>query len=182
MNDKDRFRLVRPTPRSEQHDPTVAFGALMQRQIPESLQDFLKSAAHFELDPELETIINTALAVGAPLLLTCDPGTGKTQVAWYLAWYFGIEVYDFQVKSTSTAIDLKYDFDAVAYLRDAHAGKAVEEGRHRYLDKKALWRAYDDLRPSACSSMRSTRPRAIFPMTCCRNWTSIVFRIPSTIA
>ena len=116
MNHKDRFRLVRPTPKSEKHKPEVAFGALIQRKIPESMQDFLESARHFELDAGLETVINTALAVGAPLLLTGDPGTGKTQVAWYLGWYFGIEVYDFQVKSTSTAIDLKYDFDAVAYL------------------------------------------------------------------
>jgi len=153
------FRLVKPTPRPENHDSASAFAALQNRRIPESLQDLRKSAPFFELETALETAINTALAVGAPLLLTGEPGTGKTQVAWYLGWYFGIKVYPYQVRSISTATDLKYDFDAVAYLRDANAARAVspvdEEKidnkkslRHRYLDKKALWQAYDDPSPS----------------------------------
>jgi MoxR-like ATPase len=159
MSHRPEFRLVKATPRPEKHKPELAFTALTRRKIPESLQDFRKSAPFFELDTRLETAINTALAVGAPLLLTGEPGTGKTQVAWYLGWYFGIEVYAYPVKSISTATDLKYDFDAVAYLRDANAGQ-IEPGlkaqtgedetprRHRYLDKKALWRAYDDPRPA----------------------------------
>ncbi len=156
MIDESGFRLVKPLLRPEKHDPESAFNALAKRQIPETLQDFHKSAPFFELDSRLETAINTALAVGAPLLLTGEPGTGKTQVAWFLGWYFGIEVYAYQVKSISTATDLKYDFDAVAYLRDANAGRMLtNEGidksaplRHRYLDKKALWRAFDDPRLS----------------------------------
>jgi MoxR-like ATPase len=87
-----------------------------------------------------------ALAVGAPLLLTGEPGTGKTQVAWYLGWYFGIQVYAYQVRSTSTADDIKYDFDAVAYLRNAQDKEAarMERTDDRVLRHKALWEAYDD--------------------------------------
>ena len=152
------FRIVRQPGKDHRSERTLA--ALQNREIPKTLSDFEESAPHFELDSQLETAINTALAVGAPLLLTGEPGTGKTQVAWFLGWYFGIRVYDFQVKSTATANDLKYDFDAVAYLRDAYAAtkpnpEQPKEGernseplRHQYMEKKALWLAYDDPNPS----------------------------------
>ncbi len=113
--------------------------------LPETLRDFKVSASRFRLDTGLQTAINMALAVGAPLLLTGEPGTGKTQVAWYLGWYFGVEVFDYSVKSTSTAEDLKYDFDAVGYLRAAQHPAPGEPPllRADFLQKKALWRAYE---------------------------------------
>jgi MoxR-like ATPase len=81
--------------------------------------------------------------VGAPLLLTGEPGTGKTQVAWFLGWYFAIPVFDFQVKSTSIAEDLRWDFDAVSYLHFAQTGdKTLGSRREDFLEPRALWRAY----------------------------------------
>lgn len=152
------FRIVQQP--GNNHSSERAFTALQNREIPKTLSDFRESAPYFELDSQLETAINTALAVGAPLLLTGEPGTGKTQVSWFLGWYFGIKVYDFQVKSTATANNLKYDFDAVAYLRDAYSStkpnpEQLKDGetrsqplRHQYMEKKALWLAYDDPKPS----------------------------------
>ena len=90
-----------------------------------------------------------ALNTGSPLLLTGEPGTGKTMVAYYLAWYFGIELFSYVVCSDSTAEDLKYDFDAIAYLRDAHDPQA-DKGKRRdapaYLSTQALWKAYEHSR------------------------------------
>ena len=62
-----------------------------------------------------------ALHTGSPLLLTGEPGTGKTQAADFVGAYFDIPVYKFLVKSTSTAQDLLYEFDAVGYLHWAQA-------------------------------------------------------------
>ncbi len=71
---------------------------------------------------ELAVAINTALCVGDPLLITGDPGTGKTQAAYYLAWKLGLgSVLHFQVRSTSTARDLLYTFDTIRYFQEAHA-------------------------------------------------------------
>ncbi len=120
--------------------------------------DLSASASSFLLQPELEAAINEALAVQAPLLLTGEPGTGKTQVAHFLAQYLGAELFQFHVKSTSTANDFKWEFDAVAYLRfGKEAGKehGKDEGtkaarasgapddRSRFRTKKALWLAYE---------------------------------------
>ncbi len=49
----------------------------------------------------------------SPLLLTGEPGTGKTQTAFYIARWFDLpEPCHFQVRSDSSARDLRYDFDA----------------------------------------------------------------------
>ncbi len=77
-------------------------------------------ARHFVPGEQLENAINTAIAVGLPLLISGESGTGKTQTAYYIARKLGLgEVIHFQVKSTSRAQDLLYAFDTVRYFRDA---------------------------------------------------------------
>ena len=144
----DIFHLVRHTNTPDTHDPTAARQRLQARTLPKALHNLEESARFFQLDSQLQTAINMALAVGAPLLLTGEPGTGKTQVAWYLGWYFDIPVFSYQVRSTATADDMKYDFDAVAYLRNAQDPKAETQARQYFLRKKALWLSYECETPS----------------------------------
>ena len=143
------FRLVRNDRRP---DPEKARQALTKRSVADHLTDHRASAANYQLSPGLETAINMALAVGAPLLVTGEPGTGKTQLAWFLGDYFGIEVLPFLVKSGSTARDLLYEFDAVGYLREAYAarGDGASQARRRsgFLQPGPLWRAYENPNPS----------------------------------
>ncbi|ETW96558.1 MAG: hypothetical protein ETSY1_26125 [Candidatus Entotheonella factor] len=141
----DAFRLVRRTDTAATHDHEAAQQRLADRSLPKTLHNLAETAPTFRLDQPLETAINMALAVGAPLLLTGEPGTGKTQVAWYLGWYFNVPVYVYQVRSAATADDMKYDFDAVAYLRHAQREDDATLARHheRFMRKKALWQAYE---------------------------------------
>ena len=83
-------------------------------------RDLAKSAQRFRPSDSLLNAINAALAARVPLLLTGEPGTGKTQVAWYIQRYLDIPLFAYQVHSNSQAADMRYDFDAVAYLRDAY--------------------------------------------------------------
>ena len=91
-----------------------------------------------------------ALSSNEPLLVTGAPGTGKTQLAWFLGHYFGIEVRPFYVKSTSVARDLQYAFDAVAYLQSAYAAEhgAAKQDRKEFLTEGPLWQCYTDPVPS----------------------------------
>ncbi len=110
-----------------------------------------EDARYFVAGDALADAINTAIAVGKPLLLTGEPGTGKTQAAYHAGWRLGVECIHFQVKSESTARDLLYDFDMVRYFRDAHLGnidprqdeadRALRKGE--YLDMRPLWRAFE---------------------------------------
>jgi MoxR-like ATPase len=66
--------------------------------------------------------VNVALLMGQPLLLTGEPGSGKTCLAERVAWELGLlPVLTFATKSTSQAKDLFYTYD---YLARFHAANS----------------------------------------------------------
>src|SRR5262245_41851580 len=60
------------------------------QKVPRALGSHREAARFFQPEADLVLAVNAALAVGAPLLLTGEPGTGKTQVAYWLADHLGI--------------------------------------------------------------------------------------------
>ena len=89
---------------------------------------------HFEtteryyLDPELQQIVNMALAMEKPLLLTGEAGTGKTQLAFEVARSLGMEMEILRAKSTIKGEEACYTQDTVLRLNDARFGSG-ESGR-----------------------------------------------------
>ena len=76
---------------------------------------------HYIADSELVDACNVALLLSQPLLLTGEPGSGKTQFAYSLAYELGFEdPHRFDTKSTSTAKELFYTYDALRRFQDAH--------------------------------------------------------------
>jgi MoxR-like ATPase len=142
------FELLDPGDRQ----PVARKEALAQRTLPATLSSHREAARHYQPDAALVDAINVALAVGAPLLLTGEPGTGKTQVAHYLAWYFGLEdqLFPLYVRSNTTAEDLFYRFDAVAYLHAANdpARRGENLSRAEFVEPGPLWRAYETADPA----------------------------------
>lgn len=89
----------------------------------------LDSAAGFRPDPGLVRAANAALILHQPLLLTGEPGVGKSQFAHALSYGLGLgdEALSVYVKSNATVRDLFYEFDELARFRDArqdNAGRA----------------------------------------------------------
>lgn len=141
---------------------------LTRRPFLKTKRTLADDAAKFVAGEALADAMNTAIAIGDPLLLTGEPGTGKTQAAYYAAWQLGVECIHFQVKSDAVARDLLYDFDMVRYFRDAHlrsetlemarvpvespdsrpgnrsarvAACGEELDKTRYIEERALWKA-----------------------------------------
>lgn len=96
-------------------------------QLPSPRQSWLMKPENYIADPGLVDACNVALLLGQPLLLTGEPGTGKTQFAYSLAWELGLaKPLKFETKSTSVANDLFYTFDTLKRFHDAQIGIAPE--------------------------------------------------------
>lgn len=91
----------------------------------------------------LSAVIDLALRLGMPLLVTGEPGTGKTQLAHYIAQSClpePTELFTFNTKSDSKSRDLFYSYDAIRHFRDAGmTGKSQEA--FSYISFNALGKA-----------------------------------------
>lgn len=127
-------------------DPLSDHTVLHQRPFVKFSPTFRDDAKYFEPGDDLLTAMNTSVALGEPLLLTGEPGTGKTQAAYFLAWRLGLDIEHFQVKSESTARDLLYHFDSVRYFHDAGTkhgtGEELPE-QANYVELRGLGKAID---------------------------------------
>ncbi len=97
--------------------------------------------------PGLLDAFNAALILGQPLLVTGEPGCGKTEAAHYLAWRLGLDdsgdggeaALRFDVKSTTSARDLFYSFDVIGRFYAAQVREDTSPAR--FLTLNALGRA-----------------------------------------
>jgi MoxR-like ATPase len=96
---------------------------------------------------ELSTAVNAALVLQRPLLVKGEPGTGKTQLAYEVAHVLGHKLITWHIKSTTTAKQGLYEYDAVARLRDSQLGEPGVNDIERYIRPGKLWEAFDSEEP-----------------------------------
>ena len=106
-----------------------------------------EQASNYQMDPRLARAVELAIALDKPLLVSGEPGTGKTQLAKHVAHLLAEQTFggsvleapflsepvEFFTKSTSTAMDLFYKYDAVSHFRDKSDRKTSA-----YVDFEAL--------------------------------------------
>lgn len=114
------------------------------------------SPKDYVLPEGLEHALKGAMALGQPLLLTGEPGTGKTTLADWAVWYlnqqhndsFAPETLRFQTKTTSGAQDLFYTYDALAHFQAANLGGS-KAGAEAFIELQALGKAIAMSNPRA---------------------------------
>ncbi|NLX92000.1 MAG: MoxR family ATPase [Firmicutes bacterium] len=80
---------------------------------------------------DLQNSVNVAIALGRPLLIKGEPGTGKTMLARSIAEGMGMDLYIWNIKSTTKAKDGLYIYDTVQRLYDSQFGDHdVSDIRH----------------------------------------------------
>ncbi len=76
-------------------------------------------SADYIASEDLQRIVNVAIALGRPLLLRGEPGTGKTLLARSIAEGLALPLLTWHVKSTTKAREGCYVYDAVQRLYDS---------------------------------------------------------------
>lgn len=92
---------------------------------------------------ELRVAVNAAITLQKPLLIKGEPGTGKTLLAFEISKALGMPMYTWHVKSTTTAQQGLYEYDAVARLRDSQLGDEKVHNIRNYIVKGPLWKAFE---------------------------------------
>ena len=80
----------------------------------------LHDPAKYVADEGLRNAVNIALALGQPLLVSGEPGTGKTELADSIAHELELgEPLVFHTTTTATAKDLFYRYDALGHFHES---------------------------------------------------------------
>jgi MoxR-like ATPase len=92
--------------------------------LPPSVTDVMSRPDRYLPEDDLVHAVNVALLLGQPLLVTGEPGTGKSTLSASIAYsLFENRYLRYDVKSATTRTDLLYHYDAMARLRDCQSGR-----------------------------------------------------------
>jgi MoxR-like ATPase len=86
--------------------------------------------------------VNCAIALGRPLLLKGEPGTGKTVLAKHVADGLGMPMLQWHIKSTTKAIEGLYVYDTVQRLNDSRFGTGDVADIRRYIKLGPLGKSF----------------------------------------
>jgi len=92
---------------------------------------------------DLKVAVNAAVTLERPLLIKGEPGTGKTELAKQVARGLGLDMIEWNIKSTTKAQQGLYEYDAVSRLRDSQLGEERVHDVKNYIRKGKLWQAFN---------------------------------------
>jgi MoxR-like ATPase len=98
-------------------------------------EDYIASRA-------LQNDVNVAIALGRPLLIKGEPGTGKTLLASSIAAGLATDLLVWTIKSTTKAQDGLYIYDTVQRLNDARFGDHDISDIKHYIKHGKLGQAF----------------------------------------
>jgi MoxR-like ATPase len=122
------WRVFDPVPPAQEWRPTVT-----------AADPYWNRARSYRVPAEALGAINAALALRRPLLVTGAPGTGKTTLAYRVAYELGLgPVLEWPVNSRSRVKDALYEYDALGRLQDQQRNPGGATGPGPYITLRAL--------------------------------------------
>ncbi|KEA04150.1 MoxR family ATPase [Agrobacterium rhizogenes] len=101
-----------------------------------------QGTADYIADKDLMVAVNAAIKLERPLLVKGEPGTGKTELARQVATALGLDLIEWNIKSTTKAQQGLYEYDAVSRLRDSQLGDERVHDVRNYIRQGKLWQAF----------------------------------------
>jgi MoxR-like ATPase len=153
-------------------NPGGGLGDVKERDIPPVNERDLKRGKTFQSLPEQVDMVNAALFLRRPLLITGRPGTGKSSLAYAIAYELKLgPVLVWPITTRTTLQDGLYQYDAIARLQDsALDDKSRKPAVERYLrfgssneekSGKPPIEKYLRLGPLGTALLPSKRPRVL---------------------
>ena len=93
---------------------------------------------------DLTIAVNASITLERPLLVKGEPGTGKTELARQIAENLGVDIFEWNIKSTTRAQQGLYEYDAVSRLRDSQLGDTKIKNISNYIRKGKIWEAFEN--------------------------------------
>ena len=93
---------------------------------------------------DLTIAVNASITLERPLLVKGEPGTGKTELARQIAENLGVDIFEWNIKSTTRAQQGLYEYDAVSRLRDSQLGDAKIKNISNYIRKGKIWESFEN--------------------------------------
>ena len=104
--------------------------------------DQFKGSSDYVTSEELRKAVNVSIALGKPLLIRGEPGTGKTRLAHSIAKGLNNKLIVWNVKSTTKAQDGLYVYDTVQRLNDSRFGDKNVSNIKQYTKLGKLGQAF----------------------------------------
>src|SRR4030043_1484125 len=106
-----------------------------------SFNQFTGSTDYVISEP-LKNAVNVSIALGKPLLIRGEPGTGKTRLAHSIAKGLGKKLTVWNIKSTTKAQEGLYVYDTVQRLNDSRFGDKDISDIKQYIKLGRLGQAF----------------------------------------
>ena len=104
--------------------------------------DQFKGSADYVTSEALRNAVNVAIALGRPLLVRGEPGTGKTLLAHSIARDLNKKLIVWNIKSTTKAQEGLYVYDTVQRLNDSRFGDKDVSDIKQYIKLGKLGQAF----------------------------------------
>ncbi|MCE9623839.1 MAG: MoxR family ATPase [Deltaproteobacteria bacterium] len=139
-----------------------------------------QGTADYVASDELQQVVNVSLAIGRPLLLKGEPGTGKTLLAASIAESLGRPLIRWNIKSTTKAVDGLYLYDTVQRLNDSRFGGGNVTDIKHYIKSGKLGAAFNAEEPVVLLIDEIDKADLEFPNDLLAELDEMRFYIPET--
>ncbi len=128
----------------------------------------IKRGENFRISSKADSVltaVNAAIYLRRPLLVTGNPGSGKTSLAYAIAYELGLgPVLSWPITARSTLQDGLYRYDAIARLQDTNFREKINpeggEGETKLTEEKDIGE-YIKLGPLGTAFLPSLLPRVL---------------------
>jgi MoxR-like ATPase len=104
--------------------------------------DQFKGSSEYVISSPLKNAVNVSIALGKPLLIRGEPGTGKTKLAHSIAHGLSKKLITWNIKSTTKAQEGLYVYDTVQRLNDSRFGDKNVSDIKQYIKMGKLGLAF----------------------------------------